>query len=158
MTRKTPPFAKTLSALLVGLCASAPAALAQDVYAAPGFTSPSGNITCYIDYYDSAPQSEAGLVCLIFEANWDIAADGTGNTDPDCALDTTRSVELPRSGAPRAAEVCHGDVFWPLPMGAIGYGSTWSLFSYTCEMATTGVLCQNGSGGFKLNRRAFEAF
>lgn len=113
---------------------------------AAGFASPSGNIRCYVDIYSPQPMDEVPLICLVSNADWDLPPD-YGDGDPTCDLDRTRTVILPRSGAPTARWTCHGDVFWPAPLGKISYGSEWSLFGFTCNMASDGVRCVNGAGG-----------
>lgn len=140
MIRKTKPFARILTALsaLVLMTLSAPAMAA-------GFASPSGNIKCYVDIYSDGPFDNAPMICLISRADWDLPPDyGDGN--PTCNLDRTRAIFLPPSGAATARWICHGDVFWPAPLGRISYGSQWSLSHYTCAMARDGVRCTNGSG------------
>lgn len=117
--------------------------------AAAGFASPSGNIRCFVDIYSSDPIDEVDLVCLIFQADWPMPI-----LDDGCDLDKTRMIILPRQGAATATRACHGDVFWPEPLGAISYGSEWSLMGFTCSMATDGVRCENGQGGDFWVRRA----
>lgn len=136
MIRQIRPFAKTLTAIS--------AALAAMPAQAAGFSSPSGNIRCYADLYNSQPLDEVDLICLIFEADWDLPPD-YGDDDPTCDLDRTRSVFLPAQGAPRERWICHGDVFWPAPLGKISYGSNWSLFGFSCDVARNGVTCRNAT-------------
>ncbi|SFI57542.1 DUF6636 domain-containing protein [Jannaschia pohangensis] len=142
MTRLTHALAVALG-LLFGAGAEARAA---------GFTSPSGNILCYLDVLSDLPFDEMPLVCLVFEAEWDLPPD-YGDDDPTCDFDRTRTILL-RPGQPATARwTCHGDVFWPAPLGAISYGSEWSLADYTCAMATDGVRCGNSAGnGFQVRR------
>ena len=147
MIRKTKPFAKMLTALnaLIFMVVSSPALAA-------GFTSPSGNIKCYVDIYARVPFADAPLICLISEADWDFPEDYGGGY-PTCDLDRIRAVILPRAGAATEQWICHGDVFWPAPMGAIGYGSQWSLSHYSCAMERNGVRCMNETGSaIALNR------
>lgn len=151
MTPRTRLFAKTLSAA-IAFCA---AGLFGHTAQAAGFSSPSGNIRCYVDVYHSAPLDEAPLVCLIFDADWDLPPD-YGDGDPTCDLDRTRTIVLLPQGEAKARWTCHGDVFWPAPLGKISYGSQWDLFDFTCQMATDGVRCRNASGGsFAVNRARF---
>lgn len=119
----------------------------------PGFASPSGNIMCYLedDPFVSLPLTQRDIVCLIFEANWTLP-DYYGDDDLTCDLDRTRTIVLPVDGPARARWTCHGDVFWPFH-GAIGYGADWSMVGFACQMAETGVTCQNGRGnGFSVRR------
>lgn len=147
MTPKTKPFARTLtalSALIAGLAAT-PAV-------ANGFQSPSGNINCYLDVFSSQPYGELDMICLIFETSIDLPTT-FADEDPGCDLDRTRAFILPKSGPARGELYCHGDVFWPIPLGALSYGSEWSLSGYTCSMATDGVRCTNQTGhGFHVSR------
>lgn len=147
MTRKTPPFAKTLSVLAcVGLASPA---LADR----PGFASPSRNILCYIDtdYDGGRGIADSDMVCLIASADWSPPVD-YGDDDPTCDLDATRILILPPDAPARERWVCHGDIFFPIH-GAISYGSTWSFLDYTCDVATSGVRCTNANGnGFSVNR------
>ncbi|WP_179381455.1 hypothetical protein [Jannaschia marina] len=116
--------------------------------AADGFASPTGNILCYLE--PSAAPATAPVSCLIFEATWPMP-----DADPTCDLDRTRMVTLPRRGPARAELACHGDVFWPLPLGTLGYGSEWSVQGIGCSMATDGVRCVNATGdGFHVRRAA----
>lgn len=140
MTPRTKPFAKTLTALSAVVLACA-ASSAQAV----GFASPSGNIRCYLDVYSDVPFDEKLLVCLVFDADWDLPPYG-GGYDPGCDLDSTRTVTLPHNAPATAEWTCHGDVFWPAPLGTISYGSEWSLLGFICDMATTGVTCLNEAG------------
>lgn len=147
MTRPTRPFARTLTTLSALLFACA-ASSAQ----ARGFASPSNNIQCYVDLYEAETVIDAPLVCLIFEADWDLPPD-YGDDDPTCDLDRTRTVILSSVGEASVRWTCHGDVFWPAPLGKISYGSQWFLFNFECEVARTGVRCSNtGDGGFVVNR------
>lgn len=151
MTRKTKPFVKTLTALSAAFLACATSS-AQ----AAGFSSPSGNIRCYLDIYSDVPFDEKPLVCLVFNADWDLPPD-YGDGDPTCDLDRTRTVILPRTGPATARWTCHGDVFWPAPLGQISYGSQWSLFGFTCDMANTGVTCRNDLGqSVTINRAGLQ--
>ena len=147
MTPRTRPFARMLTALNAQImaCLFASPALAA------GFSSPSGNIRCYVDLYNAQSLDEVPMVCLVFAADWDLPPD-YGDDDPTCDLDRTRTVILTHGQSPVARWTCHGDVFWPAPLGKISYGSQWSLFDFTCDMAMTGVRCDDGQGhGFAVN-------
>lgn len=119
---------------------------------AQGFSSPSGNIRCYVDLYETRFDA-APMVCLVFDADWDLPPD-YGDDDPTCDLDRTRTVILPPDGPASARWTCHGDVFWPAPLGRISYGSEWSLASFICTSDTDGVRCVNGQGNSLWVRRA----
>jgi hypothetical protein len=147
MTRKILPFAKTVKVAfaLLALMVASPAM-------AVGFASPSGNIACYVDLDAGNSVIDAPLVCLIFDAEWDNPPD-YGDDDPTCDLDRTRTIILPSVGEASVRWTCHGDVFWPAPLGHISYGSQWSLFNFNCDMGRDGVRCDNsGDGGFRLSR------
>lgn len=126
-----------------------------------GFVAPSKNITCYLDRYDwdtdkRLPASQSPLLCLVWEAQWSPPLD-FGDDDPTCDLDQTRVVILQPSGKAKARWICHGDVFWPLPLPTLGYGSDWSVAGYACSMAKDGVRCSNRSGGrFHIRRSALK--
>lgn len=148
MIQRTRLFAATVSALIL-LALSTPAMAA-------GFTSPSGNIKCYVDIYARVPFDDVQMICLVSDADWDLPND-YGDGYPTCDLDRTRAIFLPPTGAPYAHWICHGDVFWPVPLGKISYGSEWSLNHYTCSMATDGVRCTNASGNMlDVNRARFD--
>lgn len=121
--------------------------------AAGGFTTPSNNITCYLDVFSPDRIDEVDVICLIFGASWDLPPD-FGDKNPTCDLDQTRTVILPPEGPASARWTCHGDVFWPLPLGALSYGSGWSLMGYSCDVDTDGVRCTNASGNRFHVRRA----
>lgn len=133
---------------------SALLALTTPAFAA-GFASPSGNIRCYLDIYSADPIDKVPMVCLIFDAGWEYPPmhdEGFA----ECDLDRTRMVILPPVGTAYGQTACHGDVFWPAPLGAISYGSEWSWMGFTCKMATDGVRCTNGAGGaMALNRSRY---
>ncbi|PTX54339.1 hypothetical protein C8N43_3153 [Litoreibacter ponti] len=148
MIRKTRKFASTASFWLACVGAFAQPAWPN------GFESPSGNIVCYLDVFSDTPYDQKALHCLIFLADWDMPPD-YGDNDPTCDLDRTRIVILPPEAPASARWVCHGDVFWPYPQGALSYGSEWSLPTFTCSVAQDGVRCRNEAGqGFHLRRSA----
>lgn len=152
MIRRTKPFAKTLKAL--SACA---ALFFATPAAAMGFTSPSGNIVCYLDVYSDVRFADLPLICLIFDAQWSFP-DDYGDSDPTCDLDRTRTLILGRKGRPDERWTCHGDVFWPQPLGTISYGSEWSLLDFTCLMDETGVTCTNGDKTMFVSRRSRSFF
>lgn len=121
---------------------------------ANGFSTPSGNILCYWDPMPSGDYENTPLTCLVFEADW-----GEPSGLQDCGLDETRALTLPRNGSAQFEWYCHGDVFWPLPLGALDYGSKWTLRGFECEVETNGVRCTNRSGnGFHVRRAAYSMF
>ena len=119
----------------------------------PSFGSPSGNIICYVPDVFASRYGEAKLVCHIFSADW------APPLEEDCNLDRTPTLTLGPEGAPRESIECHGDVFWPVPIPTLSYGSIWSIFGYRCEVARSGVTCTNESGhGFEIARRGRRMF
>ncbi|MBU2983133.1 hypothetical protein KO498_15080 [Lentibacter algarum] len=122
-----------------------------------GFKAPSGNILCYTidrDWDTDAllPESQRRLACLVWEVQWSPPLD-FGDDDLTCDLDQTRIVLLPYAGRGNARWVCHGDVFWPLPLPKLGYGSSWNVSGFNCSMAKDGVRCSNSTGnGFHIRR------
>jgi len=133
-------------------------ALAAGPAQASGFSSPSGNIQCFLGGAAGANFADRPMVCLIFQADWPVTAGG-GDSDPSCDLDSTRTLVLPPDGPAQVSWSCHGDVFWPAPLGEISYGAQWSDSVYTCSMATDGVRCENGQGnGFAVRRAARKLY
>lgn len=118
--------------------------------AAHGFASPSGNINCYVHGYSYLQRDEQEMVCLIFEADWEIPRTPE---DDACDMDQMRLIYLPRDAAAGAVWTCHSDLFWPYPLPEISYGSEWAYDGFTCSMARDGVRCDYSSGhGFAVNR------
>lgn len=116
--------------------------------AGPGFQTPSGNIVCYVQGWETPV-----LNCLIFEADWEARE----HSEPGCDLDETRMISLSVSDPTVSDWACHGDVFWPLPLPVLSYGSGWSLAGFDCDVATDGVYCTAPSGhGFDIARRALD--
>ncbi|MCF2869652.1 hypothetical protein L0664_01115 [Octadecabacter sp. G9-8] len=124
---------------------------------AAGFASPSGNIRCYLDVYSDLPFGDMPMVCLIFDADWDLPPD-YGDSDPTCDLDRTRTLILQPTGRPQERWTCHGDVFWPEPLGTLSYGSEWSMLGYGCRVETRGVTCTNGDKTFFVSRATRSFF
>ncbi|MHA3914431.1 DUF6636 domain-containing protein [Halovulum sp. GXIMD14793] len=137
------------AALVSALISLAPAVRAE----APSFKTPSSNILCYVP--DDLPGYENSdqLICLVFSADW------APPLDPACGVDETPTFTLGPTGNAREDVSCHGDVFWPYPTPELGYGSTWSVLNYRCEIETTGVKCVNADGhGFQLARGKRSVF
>ena len=150
MILRTQQFVKTAS-LLTALLMAMPSFAERAT-----FSSPSGNITCYLEDHGVFDVAERPLVCIVFEADWPVLPHAGSE---ECDLDAMHQIVMYPAGIPEPMIGCHGDVFWPLPEVKIGYGSTWSVTGYTCDMATTGVSCQNTDGhGFKLRRAAVEVY
>ncbi|MEL6959431.1 MAG: hypothetical protein AAGL89_10815 [Pseudomonadota bacterium] len=102
----------------------------------PSFTTPSGNITCFLE----TGASELDMVCFIRDAGWEYPHDGA-----DCTDDRFRAVTMGDGWPPRAITICTTDVFWPYPSPQISYGSMWSVDGFTCSVETDGVRCADPS-------------
>lgn len=153
MTPRTPPSVSMARRGLFGAICSVAMAWGGTA-SADSFGAPSGNILCYLGGSDGA-RTDA-LTCLIFEASWSLPP-YYGDNDPTCNLDRTRTIILPRRGPATARWTCHGDIFWPLPIPKIGYGSDWSVNGFDCTMRKDGVRCRNATNdGFSVRRRALQ--
>lgn len=146
MIRRTRLFARTAKALLSGVLAVVSGAAMADP-----FTSPSGNILCYVESRDwqsgaALPPAKHQLICLIFAANWGLPRRYDGG-ETSCDLDSTRATILRPRGSGRVTWFCHGDVFWPLPAPTQAYGTTWREGAFSCQVTRKGVRCGNGAGG-----------
>lgn len=119
----------------------------------PSFSTPSGNIICYVQDDPASASAGADLECYIFSADW------APQTDEVCDLDSTANLTLGAEGLARESIACHGDVFWPIPTPVLSYGSSWAVLDYRCEIAESGVTCTNKSGnGFEIARRGRKTF
>lgn len=140
-----------LIALISATCIATGLSAQQKPTGEPGFTSPSGNILCYPLSWSGGSQA-GGVTCLIFEAEWDAAV-----SDPECGLDETNALVLPRNGPPEVLLACHGDVFFPLPEVVLNYGEEVTIDGVTCRSETSGMRCENHEGYFlRLARRSYE--
>ena len=149
MTLKTRQFVKTASALAALLVAT------RSFAERASFSSPSGNIICYLEHDDGTNPNESPLVCLILEADWV----GPPYESEDCGLDQTRQVMMFPTGRGEVFLGCHGDVFWPHPTPKVSYGSTWSVTGFDCSVEQTGVTCENTEkNGFRLRRASVELY
>lgn len=84
MTPRTRQFVKTASVLCALLVAS------PSFAERASFSSPSGNITCYLENDGAMNPTDSPLVCLIFEADWA----GPPYESDGCGLDQTRQVMM----------------------------------------------------------------
>ncbi|MCE0766396.1 serine/threonine protein kinase [Pseudonocardia kujensis] len=112
-----------------------------------GFSSPSGNIACFLQ-----PNS---VRCDIAQAEWD------PTTVPDrpagCAGVWGDSLQI--TGTERADLVCHSDtVFGTGPV--LDYSRALRVGDVTCTSRPTGVECRVGASGhgFGLSRTAYQLF
>jgi hypothetical protein len=94
------------------------------------FSSPTGNIGCYID-----PRS---VRCDIGDRDWKPPP-----APADCNLDYGQGIELRAGG--RAAFVCAGDT--ALGGEALDYGSSIAAGLLRCESAESGMTCRDAETG-----------
>lgn len=109
-----------------------------------GFTSPSGNVGCYITATD--------VRCDISERDW------TPPPRPaDCEFDYGQGIAMSPGG--NAVFVCAGDTALgggdPLP-----YGESISAGVLRCDSAESGITCRDTESGhgFGLSRERYEMF
>jgi hypothetical protein len=108
------------------------------------FTSPSGNIGCYID--------RKTVRCDIDKRDWDPPM-----APSDCDLDYGQGIELPAGGTP--GFVCAGDTALgggdPLP-----YGQSIAAGLLRCESSESGMSCRDieTGRGFTLSIQSYELF
>ena len=109
-----------------------------------GFSSPTGNIGCYI--------SRESVRCDIAERDW-----RPPPAPSSCDLDFGQGIELPAGDSPRF--VCAGDT----ALGSdrkLAYGSSISAGLLRCESSERGIRCQETESGrgFLLARERYELF
>jgi hypothetical protein len=113
-----------------------------EVTSLTGFTSPTGNIGCFID--------RESVRCDIADRDWEPPAKPTG-----CDLDYGQGIELPAGGA--ADFVCASDSALdggePLP-----YGQSIAAGTLRCESSEAGMSCSDAETGrgFSLAKEAYE--
>ncbi|MBK4216506.1 hypothetical protein JJJ17_11265 [Paracoccus caeni] len=141
---------RLVSAIFLAVAATG---VSQSRAESPSFSTPSGNILCYVPVHLGSFDAEADLFCHIFSADW------TPPSEEFCDLDRTATIALGPKGNPSESMFCHGDVFWPVPTPVVSYGSSWSVLGYRCEIAESGVTCVNRDGhGFEIARRGRKLF
>jgi hypothetical protein len=109
-----------------------------------GFTSPSGNIGCYID--------RGTVRCDIAERDWEPPA-----APDDCELDFGQGISMEAGGAP--AFVCAGDT--ALEGGPpLDYGMSIASGLLRCESEEAGMTCRDieTGRGFTLSKERYELF
>ncbi|GAA1875927.1 hypothetical protein GCM10009836_66510 [Pseudonocardia ailaonensis] len=114
---------------------------------ATGFSSPSGNIACYL-----SPNS---VRCDIAQATWDPST--VPNRPAGCQGVWGDALEV--TGSDRPDFVCHGDtVFGTGPI--LDYGRSLRVGDVTCASRQTGVECRVGASGhgFSLSRTTYQFF
>lgn len=116
----------------------------REVTELTGFSSPTGNIGCYID--------RESVRCDIAERSWE-----PPKAPASCKLDYGQGIELAAGG--EAAFVCAGDTALqtgdPLP-----YGESIGAALLRCESAEAGITCRDieSGRGFSLSREGYEIF
>ncbi len=107
-----------------------------------GFSSPTGNIGCYID--------RSSVRCDISDRDWD-----PPQAPADCDLDYGQGIELPAGGAPQF--VCAGDT----TLGAgkpLAYGQSIGAGFLRCESLETGMTCIDAESGrsFTISKESYD--
>jgi len=109
-----------------------------------GFTSPSGNIGCYID--------RKNVRCDISERSWE-----PPKAPKDCELDYGQGIELTAGAEP--GFVCAGDT--ALGGGEeLAYGDSISSGLLRCESEESGMTCTDSETGrgFTISQESYELF
>ncbi|MCV7363863.1 DUF6636 domain-containing protein [Mycolicibacterium neworleansense] len=108
------------------------------------FTSPSGNVGCYLD--------TSMARCDIAERNW-----APPLRPASCEFAYGQGMTL-RPGRP-AEFVCAGDTALGAG-GELGYGDSITAGTLRCESADTGITCRDTKTrhGFALSREAYHLF
>ena len=130
----------TLAVAAAGLAGAAPAGAEGLV----GFTSPSGNIGCYID--------RKNVRCDISERSWE-----PPKAPKDCELDYGQGIELTAGAEP--GFVCAGDT--ALGGGEeLAYGDSISSGLLRCESEESGMTCTDSETGrgFTISQESYELF
>jgi hypothetical protein len=105
-----------------------------------GFETPSGNINCTALVRNEVAEL---VSCTIIEFDRDTIGNGCGNGE--------WNFEVERAG--RGNQECVTDSYGLFPRPQLGYGSTWQLEGFNCEIEKSGVTCKNSQGhGFSLSR------
>lgn len=116
----------------------------QTVTKLTGFTSPTGNIGCYID--------KRSVRCDISERDWEPPPAPSG-----CDLDYGQGIELQAGGS--ADFVCAGDT--ALGGGdALDYGTSIGAGLLICESEESGMTCTDAETGrgFTISREGYDIF
>jgi hypothetical protein len=109
------------------------------------FQSPSGNIQCALFSFDGQTRAD----CELADHSW-VAPP----KEPECYQDWGSRFTLNQSGAIFA---CYGQEL-PAPDRTLGYGSTWSVGTITCDSESTGMTCTDHSTGhfFSISRETWR--
>lgn len=116
----------------------------QTVTKLTGFTSPTGNIGCYID--------QRSVRCDIGDRDWE-----PPKAPSSCKLDYGQGIELSAGGA--ADFVCAGDT--ALGGGdVLEYGTSIGAGLLLCESAESGMSCRDTETGrgFTLSKESYDIF
>lgn len=116
----------------------------QTVTKLTGFTSPTGNIGCYID--------RESVRCDIGDRDW-----APPPAPRSCDLDYGQGIELRAGGA--AAFVCAGDTALGGD-GVLDYGSSIAAGLLRCESEESGMSCRDTETGrgFRISKQGYEIF
>ena len=123
----------------------APPPVDEEVTELTPFSSPSGNIGCYID--------RSSVRCDISERDWQPPA-----PPADCQVDYGQGVMLEAGGT--ADLVCAGDTALDPGAPPLAYGQSIGAGLLRCESKQSGILCADTETGrgFKLSRESYELF
>ena len=133
-------LAIAVAAIVTAGCGSAD----ETVTNLTGFTSPTGNIGCYID--------RKSVRCDIGDRDWE-----PPRAPKSCDLDWGNAFNLRATG--HASRLCVGDTAVDPRSPTLAYGRTWSRGGFTCKASTAGLRCTNRSGhGFFLSRSSQRLF
>lgn len=136
-------FFVCLSGATVFLLAANPAQAAD----MEGFTSPSGNIACYVE---DAP---ATLTCEINQTQW--TPKGTRCEE----LDSGKQLAMTLTDSPQEGWWCRGDTWIHAGIKPLAYGNTWKKKGFTCESSSAHLACKNSKGhGWRMAKKAVEVF
>jgi hypothetical protein len=124
----------------------APAPTAAHYTGTGAFQSPSGNINCALFSYGG----DDSVQCEVAEHDW-VAPP----KEPACHLDWGSRFLLNQPAG--ALFACYGQNL-PAPERTLGYGSTWSVGTITCDSESVGLTCTNNSTGhyFFISRQTWR--
>ncbi|MEA2974397.1 MAG: hypothetical protein QOG82_2855 [Actinomycetota bacterium] len=122
-----------------------PTAADRQVTATTGFTSPTGNIGCYI-----SPES---VRCDIGDRDWEPPP-----KPADCDLDYGQGIALAAGGSPRI--VCAGDTARARGTDPLPYGQSIQAGSMRCDSSESGMSCRDveTGRGFTISREDYTFF
>lgn len=125
-----------------GAGAAGPTIAGGSVTELTGFTSPTGNIGCYID--------TTTVRCDIDQRDWQPPAQPAS-----CDLDYGQGIDLEAGGS--AAFVCAGDTALR-GGGALAYGRSISAGALRCDSAASGMTCTDSTTGhgFTLSKAGYR--